>query len=99
VSRGVAAADAAGAARIEHRRVARPDARPDVEHAESLDAVLQQRVDQPLTGSGRAVLAEIPQLVPGVALAELVGRAAAAGVATRARPARQARTSWRMNRT
>jgi hypothetical protein len=91
--------DRRGGARVEQLEMNRPDAGPDVEHRPALDAAFRNRVDQPLRLRLGAGSAKVLEVAPGIALAELVGRAAATGVATGARPARQARTSWRMNRT
>jgi hypothetical protein len=77
----------------------RPDARPNVEDGPTGHAADGEAVEQPARRLRRPRAAELGEIVPGVTLGELIGRAGATGIATRAPAASQARTSWRMNFT
>jgi len=71
----------------------------DVEHGPAGHAPDGEAVEQPARRLRRPRAPERREILAGVALPELVGRAGAAGIATRAPAASQARTSWRMNFT
>lgn len=83
----------------QQREVNRPHPGADVEDGHALDAAFPEPVDQPGRRAGRTGTAKRPQAPARRSFPELVAAAAARGIAAGRSGHRQARTSWRMNRT